>query len=399
MDRLSSRKGLLPGLLGRRQQAGQDAAATNGRVEKMSGSTITTTGHSPLKMIPNRIRNHFVAMAGEFVGTFMFLFFAFAGTQVANTPATTSGSESTQLPQGPNPSQLLYISLAFGFSLAVNAWIFYRISGGLFNPAVTFALCLVGAVPWGRGGLVFIAQILGSMASAGVRWHKRAQGLFIEMFLTAQLILTILMLAVEKHKGTFLAPVGIGLSLFIAELAGVYYTGGSLNPARSFGPCVANKDFPGVHWIYWLGPLLGALVASGFYWFVRSLEYESANPGQDFDDLEASAFNPDEDLARPVVQPNAVAPERPVSGDGALSPTRSRRSGSGLQSPTKGLDSYMHSNQQGLGSEPYGGNAGAAQQPSSRHMTIGGDNPHHQNPETTTVEGPTTTTTTATRRF
>lgn len=46
------------------------------------------------------------------------------------------------------------------------------------------------------------------------------------MFLTAQLVITIFLLAAEKHKGTFLAPVGIGLSLFIAELSGVYFTGG-----------------------------------------------------------------------------------------------------------------------------------------------------------------------------
>lgn len=53
--------------------------------------------------------------------------------------------------------------------------------------------------------------------------------LVIEMFLTAELVFTIFMLAAEKHKGTFLAPVGIGLALFIAELSGVYYTGGSWN--------------------------------------------------------------------------------------------------------------------------------------------------------------------------
>lgn len=47
------------------------------------------------------------------------------------------------------------------------------------------------------------------------------QGLFIEMFLTAQLVFTIFMLAAEKHKATFIAPVGIGLSLFIAELTGM----------------------------------------------------------------------------------------------------------------------------------------------------------------------------------
>lgn len=50
------------------------------------------------------------------------------------------------------------------------------------------------------------------------------------MFLTAQLVITIFLLAAEKHKGTFLAPVGIGLSLFIAELSGVYFTGGMSAP-------------------------------------------------------------------------------------------------------------------------------------------------------------------------
>lgn len=46
------------------------------------------------------------------------------------------------------------------------------------------------------------------------------------MFLTSQLVITIFLLAAEKHKGTFLAPIGIGLSLFIAELSGVFFTGG-----------------------------------------------------------------------------------------------------------------------------------------------------------------------------
>ena len=106
------------------------------------------------------------------------------------------------------------------------------------------------------------------------------------------------MLAVEKHKGTFLAPVGIGLALFIAELAGVFYTGGSLNPARSFGPAAVYGQFPGHHWIYWLGPFLGALVAVLFHRIVKGLEYETANPMQDADDVEVETFRMDEDPAR-----------------------------------------------------------------------------------------------------
>jgi aquaporin related protein len=108
-----------------------------------------------------------------------------------------------------------------------------------------------------------------------------AQGVFIEMFLTALLMFIILMLAAEKSKDTFIAPIGIGLALFVAELSGVYYTGASLNPARSFGPSVAARSFVGYHWIYWVGPCLGALVAAGYFRFIKYFEYKEANPGQD----------------------------------------------------------------------------------------------------------------------
>ncbi|KAF2807461.1 aquaporin-like protein [Mytilinidion resinicola] len=268
-----------------------------------------------LEWMPNRVRNLVIAMIGEFVGTFLFLFFAFAGTQIANAAPVTPGGK-------PNTSVLLYISLSFGFSLLVNAWIFFRISGGLFNPAVTLGLCLIGAVGWIRGAFSLISQIAGAMAAAGVAsalfpgplavrttltaGTSVVRGLFIEMFLTAELVFCIFMLAAEKHKATFLAPIGIGISLFIAELAGVYYTGGSLNPARSFGPDVVLRHFDGYHWIYWVGPFLGALIAVIFYRLVKVLEYETANPGQDFSDQEAAEFDPDdepadvEDVQRPV---------------------------------------------------------------------------------------------------
>lgn len=75
-------------------------------------------------------------------------------------------------------------------------------------------------------------------------------GLFIETILTAQLVLTVYMVAVEKHKSTFLAPLAIGLTLFTAHLAGIHFTGASLNPARSFGPDLVTMNFPSYHWIY-----------------------------------------------------------------------------------------------------------------------------------------------------
>ncbi|KAL7417984.1 aquaporin-like protein [Mrakia frigida] len=250
------------------------------------------------------IKKHFVAALGEFVGTTLFIFFAVGGTSVANTPAS-SGSATEAINTNVNPSQLLYISLAFGLSLAVNAWVFFRISGGLFNPAVSLGLVLIGGISPMRGAILTVSQILGAicgsalvqglLGSLNARTTLNAEtsivrGLFLEMFLTTMLMLTILLLAAEKHKATFLAPIGIGLSLFIAELVGVYHTGGSLNPARSFGPDVVSHEFSTYHWIYWLGPAMGSCLAAGFYKLIKHMQYETVNPDQDATgDAEAEA--------------------------------------------------------------------------------------------------------------
>lgn len=97
-------------------------------------------------------------------------------------------------------------------------------------------MALIGALPLVTAALLIIAQLLGAMAAAGVvsatfpgplavrtrlgAGTSISRGVFIEMFLTAMLIFCIFMLAAEKHRSTFLAPIGIGLALFVAELAG-----------------------------------------------------------------------------------------------------------------------------------------------------------------------------------
>lgn len=103
---------------------------------------------------------------------------------------------------------------------------------------MTLGLVLAGALPPVRGALLFIPQMLGGMVAAALvlcmfpgklsvqtkltGGTSIAQGLFIEMFLTAELVLTVLFLAAEKSKATFIAPVGIGLALFVAELTGMF---------------------------------------------------------------------------------------------------------------------------------------------------------------------------------
>jgi aquaporin rerated protein, other eukaryote len=112
--------------------------ATNGA----PNSTTAANNHEKFGAL-NEWRNEGVAAAAEFAGTFMFLFFAFGGTQVANTAAVfsdaaTAGQEDGSITQAPNTSVLLFIALSFGFSLMVNVWVFFRVSGGLFNPAVCY---------------------------------------------------------------------------------------------------------------------------------------------------------------------------------------------------------------------------------------------------------------------
>ena len=97
----------------------------------------TVSFHLLTQIFPAENFTDLVAVLGEFVGTTMFLFFAFAGTQVANAPTAQTTGNTSIAASGPNPATLLYISLSFGFSLMVNAWVFFRISGGLFNPAVS----------------------------------------------------------------------------------------------------------------------------------------------------------------------------------------------------------------------------------------------------------------------
>lgn len=226
---------------------GVSAASETGLVTGDSNSNKL-----PMLTRPVTMRNNVTAFLGEFVGTFLFLFFAFAGTQVANTPAP-SGTLPDGAPAPPNLVAVIFISLAFGISLTANVWAFYRITGGLFNPCVcppfpshlddtdplpqvTLALALVGGLPAIRSAVVVVSQLLAGIAAAGIvsalfpgpltvnttlgGGASTAQGLFIEMFLTAELVFVIIMLAAEKHKGTYLAPVGIGTAFFLAELTG-----------------------------------------------------------------------------------------------------------------------------------------------------------------------------------
>lgn len=146
------------------------------------------------------------------------------------------------------------------------------------------ALWVVGLIRWDRALYSVAAQLFASVCSALVvsalipgpvpfntaldPTASVARGLFLEMFLTAQLVLTILVLPSGGAK-----PLYIGMALFIAEMTGVFFTGGSLNPARSFGPAVV-VGFHSYDWIYLMGPIMGAGLSAGTFSLINFLQAE-----------------------------------------------------------------------------------------------------------------------------
>jgi aquaporin related protein len=244
-------------------------------------------------------KNIIVAAVAEFIGTFFFLFFALAiNTTCVNVVAVERQANTAQS-QSTNLTALLVSSLGFGFSLAISAWVFYRVSGGVQNPAITVALTLTGALSWVQCIVLTIVQYAGGIVASylisglypgAVNSRTQlsptttvVQGFFFEFFLTVLLIFTVLMLAAEKHRATFLAPVGIGLALFITQLLGQPYTGASVNPARTLGPDVAQRSFDGYCWIYYAAPYAAAIVTSAFYGLLKWVRYETAAEQQDGD--------------------------------------------------------------------------------------------------------------------
>src|SRR5271156_2003047 len=96
----------------------------------------------------------------------MFLFLSFGGTHIANLQGATITAANGE--KFIDTSNLMFISLAFGLSLIINVWIFFRVSGALFNPAISLALALATVISPLRAVLLTIAQLLGGIAAAAL---------------------------------------------------------------------------------------------------------------------------------------------------------------------------------------------------------------------------------------
>jgi MIP family channel proteins len=206
----------------------------------------------------------------ELVGTFAF-FFIGAGSIV--TDSYTRGAVG-----------LIGIALAHGLILSVLVSALGPVSGGHFNPAVTIGIWVARKIEARTAGLYILAQLIGAALSgfalkaifAEAVWApvhlgtpslavgaSPMLGIFVEALLTFFLLLAVLGTAVDSTAPK-IGGFGIGLTVAADIIVGGPLTGAAMNPARVFGTALA-AGFWDYHWVYWVGPILGAVVASWIY--------------------------------------------------------------------------------------------------------------------------------------
>ena len=206
-------------------------------------------------------------LAAEFIGVALFVFIG-AGSVIAN--GMTSGG------LGP-----VGVALAHGLAMGLIISATLSISGGHINPAVTFALWIARKIETRLAALYVVAQLLGALVGAALLpavfpkpsvqaqsygtpllsslttfWH----GVTLEAVLTFFLVSAVFGTIVSKQAPR-IAGWGVGIAILVDALVGGQATGAAMNPARAFGPAIVSWTLTG-HVVYWLGPLLGALVAA-----------------------------------------------------------------------------------------------------------------------------------------
>ncbi|KFV19649.1 Aquaporin-5, partial [Tauraco erythrolophus] len=179
---------------------------------------------------------------------------------------------------------ILQISLAFGLAIGTLVQAFGHISGAHINPAVTIAFFVGNQISFLRTQTRSMSQALGAVLGNHLRWEQCSHGsnhgqlnnnttpgqaLVVEIILTFQLAACIFASTDNRRNGNVGSPaLSIGLSVAVGHLVGIYFTGCSMNPARSFGPAVIVRRFSPAHWVFWVGPILGACLAALLYFYI-----------------------------------------------------------------------------------------------------------------------------------
>jgi aquaporin Z len=182
----------------------------------------------------------------------------------------------------------LGVSLAFGLTVLTMAYAVGRVSGGHFNPAVSFGLAIGGRLGWGELIPYWVAQVVGGIVGAAVLYviasgqagfhaggfasngygelspggYSMLAAMVVEIVATAFFIIVILG-TTHKLAPVGFAPIAIGLTLTLAHLFTIPVTNASLNPARSIAAAIFSETGAlGQVWLFIVGPLAGAALGA-----------------------------------------------------------------------------------------------------------------------------------------
>jgi aquaporin Z len=189
------------------------------------------------------------------------------------------------------------VSLAFGLTVLTMAYSIGHISGCHLNPAVSIGLWAGGRFPAGKLLPYLVSQVLGAMAAGGVLYliasgkqgfdvaggfasngygaHSPGQytlvaALVCEVVMTAFFLIVILG-ATDKRAPSGFAPIAIGLALTLIHLISIPVTNTSVNPARSTGVALFVGGWAVEQlWLFWVAPIIGAIVGAKVYGFIGS---------------------------------------------------------------------------------------------------------------------------------
>jgi len=225
------------------------------------------------------------ALVAEFFATCLFVFFATGGVVVALSYDPSAGAVAN-----------LIVAFTQAFALSIGIYYAANVSGGHLNPVVTLSFVMVGRMRFIVAFLYWIAQIGGAIIASLLLkavipdgfegnlgtttlapGYGRGTGVLLEGIMTFTLVSIIYATAIDKIGFGKAAPYAIGLTIFIDLIIGWRFTGSSMNPARTIGPAIVSNTWDS-HWVYWVGPICGALLAAWIYDFILISRPANKNP-------------------------------------------------------------------------------------------------------------------------
>ncbi|KAL8200686.1 hypothetical protein R6Q57_012025 [Mikania cordata] len=211
-------------------------------------------------------------VVAEVVATFLLVFV----TCGAGSLTTTDDHKVSQLGA----------SVAGGLIVTVMIYAVGHISGAHMNPAVTLAFATIGHFPWIQVPVYAAAQLTGSIsASFALRELLQQvkhlgtttpsgtdlQALVMEIIVTFCMMFVTAAVATDSKAVGELAGIAVGSAVCITSILAGPVSGGSMNPARTFGPALASNNFKAI-WVYILGPVVGTVSGVTCYSFIRAID-------------------------------------------------------------------------------------------------------------------------------